>query len=63
MDQTGQIDISLDFGFFDGVGVMQVLTLFQKNFLKGELQIEYDISDRLGHSSKVVIDEGENGRG
>ena len=40
---------------------MRVLLGSNQNFLKGELKIEQDVSDGLGHSSKVMIDESENG--
>jgi hypothetical protein len=61
-DQRRQIHVGIGDGIFEDVKVIGVLSGFGGNLLIGELKIEEDVSDGLGHSPEVMIDESKNGR-
>jgi hypothetical protein len=60
--QIRQIHVGRGDDIFEDIEVIRVLPGFGEHLLKGELKIEEDVSDGLGHSPEVMIDESENGR-
>jgi hypothetical protein len=60
--QRRQIHVGIGDDIFEDLKVIGVLSRFGENLLIGELKIEEDVSDGLGHSPEVMIDERENGR-
>lgn len=60
--QRRQIHVGIADRIFEDIEVIGVLSGFGENLLIGELKIEEDVSDGLGHSPEVMIDERENGR-
>ncbi len=63
MHQIRQIHVGIGDGIFEEVEVIEVLSGFGEDLLKGEFKIEEEVSDGLGHSPEVMIDESENGLG
>ena len=58
MDQAGEFKLSLYFMVFQNVQGNRVLSFVEKDFRERDIEIEEGEPDGLGHSSKIMVDEG-----
>ena len=57
--QAWEFEIAFELGVLDDVKGGRVLAVFDEYLIKRKVEIKEEVSDGLGHSSEVVVDEGK----
>ena len=57
--QAWEFEIAFELGVLEDVKGGRVLAVFDEYLIKRKVEIKEEVSDGLGHSSEVVVDEGK----